>query len=151
MSKTLTFCVDLLVNTLKVQEEEAAKHPFTLHCLALEKRSLQARLAYPAIYLVLGLILGALLLNADPASSDRWNKIFGAVLGVFSALLAFWKPSIELEQSDCARLLGGRKLASSDIASINKFLALPTKRFDNIVKLIGALCSFAAIYLLTGK
>jgi len=151
MSKTLTFCVDLLVNTVGVPEPQAAKHPFTLHCLHLEVRSVQLRLAYPAIYLVMGLILGALLLNADPGASDRWNKVFGAVIGVFSALLVFWKPNVELDQADCVRLLAGKKLPSADIATINRFLALPTKSFDNMVKLISAVCSFAAIYLLTGK
>jgi hypothetical protein len=151
MSKTLDFCVELLVNTLKLTTPQAESHAFTVHCLALESRSARVRLLYPIIYLALGLILGALLLGIDPSTSDRWNKVFGAVIGVFSALLAFWNPGVELEQSDCVRLLGGRRLSSADLATINKFLALPTKRFDNTVKLISAFCSFIAFYLLTGK
>ena len=151
MSKVLSYCVDLLVNIHDVKAPDAPDHPFTVHCLNLESKSKRSRLAFPAIYLVLGLVLGAVLINADPSSSDRWNKVFGAVVGVFSALLAFWKPSVELEQSDCVELLGGKKLTAADIASINKLLSLPTKSFENVVKLVSAMCSFLAIYLLTGK
>ncbi len=151
MSRLKSYCIDLLVNAHGVSKADAPGHPFTVHCSALEAESNRARWLYPFLYLVLGLILISLVMGADLAASDRWNNMFGAVVGVFSALLAFWKPNVELLQSNAQELLNGKRITTADLVELNKMLALPSKSFDRVIKLVSALCSFLAIYLLTGK
>lgn len=148
MSKVSEGCVAILTGALGFPKDAAEKHLLTRHVLELERNSKRARFVYPIVYLVMGLIL-ALIVTQMSTKTDTWNKLFGAVVGVFSALLAFWKPSIELSQSDCEKFLEGKKLATTDIQELNRLLAIPTKDFENIIKLISAGASFVAIYLLT--
>ena len=151
MSKLNEECIEILTGAFGVKPKDAPAHPFVLYAMTLERRAKAARIAYPLLYLAIGAALFGSLTIFDATHTDSWNKLFGALVGVFSALVTFWKPDIELKQSDCQRLLSGKKLAVTDLLLINKSLALPSQSFENVVKLIGALASFLAFYLLMGK
>ena len=132
-----------------LQVAEPQKHMFYIFVARLEGKSRRARWVYPIAYLALGLafVLG-LIAFADAKPADVW-KLIGAVAAVFAALLAFWKPSVTLKQDDAVRLLpGNRRLTSADLQEFNSFLALPSKRNEDIFKLAGAVASFFAAYFL---
>jgi hypothetical protein len=139
----------LLTGNDYCKAEDVAVHPFYVHVIGLKRKSQRARWIYPLVYLVLGLVFVIVFCELGPMKTDQWQKLFGAVLGVYSALLAFWKPEVLLTQDDCAKRLGNKnKIPTADLQEINKLLSLPSKKADDILKLVGALASFAAIYLL---
>jgi hypothetical protein len=148
MTKLEAKAVELLIEALGIPENEVSSHPFYLHVQRLERKSKRARLVYPLVYLALGGVLILALNIYDPSISDDWEKLFGAVLGVFSALLAFWKPTVLLTQEDCRTLLKEKKITGGDLREFNDLLGLPDKKVDDVLKLVGAIASFAAIYLL---
>jgi hypothetical protein len=149
MSRTTEACIEVLKGAMGLSDAAAKSHPLTKFVETLETKAKAARWAYPLLYLATGVALVASVQFFDVAKPDSWNKLFGAVVAVFSALLAFWKPDVELKPADCTRLAGIR-FTSADIAEINKGLALPSKTFDNVTKLVGAIASFVATYLLLG-
>jgi hypothetical protein len=136
-----------ILTDLKVAEPQ--KHAFYIFLASLERKSRRARWVYPIAYLALGLaFVLCLFAFADAKAADLW-KVIGAVAAVFAALLAFWKPGVTLKQDDAVRLLpGNRRLTSADLQEFNTFLALPSKRNEDIFKLAGAMASFFAAYFL---
>jgi hypothetical protein len=125
-----------------------AEHALYKLVVALEKRSRRARMLYPAVYLGLGLVFVFAFYSLGLTKQGDAGKLAGAVIGVFSALLAFWKPDVALTQDDCVRTLGGKKLSAADLQDINRTLEMPSKKAEDALKLLGALASFPAAYLL---
>jgi hypothetical protein len=148
MSQLTDLCGEILTGSMNVPSQEASTHPFTLFAAELERKAKIARLAYPFVYLAIGIAFLLSLAYFSSTQPDSWSKLVGAILAVFSALMTFWKPDVELKQSDCRTLLQGKRLAGSDLQEINKLLSVPSKTFENVVKLLGALASFVAVYLL---
>lgn len=148
MNELETKCAELLTELFEVQLTDVPNHPFYKHICALNRQAKNARLIYPFVYIALGLILWSIFSTFDPTINDQWQKLFGAVLGVFSALLAFWKPTVLLTQEDC-RIHLNKKLTATDLREFNDLLGLPSKKVDDILKLVGAIASFVAIYFLT--
>jgi hypothetical protein len=137
------------LTALGVKKEEVPSHPFYIFITQWEGKSRRARWIYPLAYLVLGLVFLAVMYGFSGASKPDLWKLFGAVAAVFSALLAFYKPDVTLRQEDVKPHIPGNKLMhGADLKEFNRLLALPSKKAEDVFKLLGALASFFAVYVL---
>ena len=149
MPAATAFIIKVLVGTGAVPAANATTHPLTLHVANVEARATRARWAYPLMYVVVGLAVLLSLHKLTAGDVDNWAKLVGAMLGMFSALTAFWKPDAEVTQADCRTLLGS-PLAGSDLTELNKLLEVSGKTYEKVMKLIGAAVSYLAVYLVVG-
>lgn len=96
MASPVQICVDVLMGAMGMTKQEAQAHAFTAYIAKVENKANRARWAYPLVYIALGVIFVLCLHWFVSPGPDKWSKLMGAILGVFSALLAFWKPGTEV-------------------------------------------------------
>jgi len=143
MDKLLDKCKALLQRSDISQDLQAR---YILHVKEVQRYAKHARWIYPLVYLLVGTAAATGLFYFGAITPEKWDKFLGAVIGLASALIAFWQPKILLRQEDCEDILG-KRLAASDLQEFNSYLSLPSKQHDDICKLIGAFASFLAVYL----
>lgn len=149
MASPTDFIVNVLVGAEGIPLADAKIHPLTLLVAKVEERAKRARWAYPLMYVAVGLAVVLSLHWFVAKSPDNWAKLVGAMLGMFSALIAFWKPDAEVTQAECRALLK-KPLAGSDLSDLNKMLEVSGKTYEKVMKLLGAAVSYLAVYLVIG-
>src|SRR5262245_239189 len=143
MSNLTDKCREILKDSGISQERQDA---FCTFVDESECEAMQARWFYPLLYVIGGAVVFLGLAGFTSATWDQRGKYFGAVVGLASALVALWTPKVTLTQSDCEKYLG-KKLAGSDLQALNTVLSPPSKKHENILKLVGAAGTFIAIFL----
>jgi hypothetical protein len=132
-------CAQILRDSHVAQPQ---KHEFFKRVTAVEKDARIGRWGYPVLYAAFGGIVGCLF--SLQISLDLKSKFFPALAAVFTALLAFYKPSHLVTQRDCFEHLE-KFLPAIDLAEINKAIDSETDHLDKWYKLAAALISYGLI------
>ena len=146
MTQVQKDCTTILENSGIADDKKAA---FCSYVIRVERQARHARYFIPVLYLACGSAVYLLIQSRD-LSPDQKDKFITGLLGCFTALLAFYKPSFQLKQSDCEKYLGTR-LTGADLNLINSGLKVSNDFYDKVSKAIAALLSYWFLYRITLK
>ena len=136
-----------ILSELSIEQPET--HGFYLLVTEREQTAKsRSGLFFSVWYLAIGLALALIAWLAVSLSLEQLGKVCGGVLGVFSALLAFYRPRFVLTQADCVSSLK-TPLALVDLAYLNSLMPTVSDDHDRRLKLIAAITSYLFIYLST--
>lgn len=145
----MTELQQVIVNMLsQLDISSPKKNEFLSFVNKKEEEVKQKRYFNLVIYFCIGLSLIVVALVFFSGDVEKASKFGGAVLGLFLAILALYNPSVTISQENCRDHLGV-SLPAPNLNLINSHLEVAPKQLDKKLKLISALISYVAIYLLT--
>ena len=138
-------CEAILKNFPDIPPEK--KKDFCSYVSQLEWRSRHARYAFPLFYLILGGgFFLVICLRGVPLSQK--SAFITGLLGCFTALLAFYKPSFQVNPAECRKRLG-ILLTIVQMNLINNGLKVSTGAYDNASKAVAAFLSYGLLIWVT--
>ena len=143
MNELQAKCEEILTGS---DVDDDRKNGFCNFLRKMGRRATYARWIYPLTYFALGALAWVGIEAFGEIQTDAWRRYFAAVVVFTSAVIAFWRPNVNITQLDCNQYLG-KKLAGTDLSDLNALLSLRENQHDKMLKLIGAAGSLFSIYL----